>query len=75
VGGRLFISEPMSGGDRPERAGDVYFALYTLAMQTGKTRSSADIVRLCEEAGFALVAAPKPPRPFVTRCIELRRAA
>ena len=73
VGGRLFISEPMSGGDKPERAGDVYFALYTLAMQTGKARSAAEISDLCAVAGFDLVANPKPPRPFVTRCLEMRK--
>lgn len=69
--GRLFISEPMLGGDRSERAGDVYFALYTLAMQTGRTRSIAEIMHLCEVAGFSVIATPKPPRAFVTRCIEL----
>lgn len=73
AGGRLFISEPMLGGKTPERAGDVYFALYTLAMQTGKTRSSAEIIQLCKAAGFEVAATPKPPRPFVTRCIEMRK--
>lgn len=68
-GGQLFISEPMLGGDRPERAGDVYFALYTLAMQTGRTRSVAEISALCVTAGFEIVATPTPLRPFVTRCI------
>ena len=73
-GGRLFISEPTSGGARPEPAGDVYFALYTLAMQTGKARSIEEIVQLCEAAEFHYVAAPKPLRPFVTRCLEMRKA-
>ena len=73
AGGRLFISEPMSGGDTPERAGDVYFALYTLAMQTGKTRSINEISALCAVAGFEVVAAPKPLRAFVTRALELRK--
>ncbi|WP_435229980.1 methyltransferase [Pseudopelagicola sp. nBUS_20] len=72
-GGRLYISEPMLGGDRPERAGDVYFALYTLAMQTGKTRSIKEITTLCEGAGFEVVATPRSPRPFVTRCLEARK--
>jgi demethylspheroidene O-methyltransferase len=71
--GRLIITEPMLGGDAPEPAGDVYFALYTLAMQTGKTRSVAEICALCVAAGFTVVATPKPFRPFVTRCIELRK--
>jgi demethylspheroidene O-methyltransferase len=72
-GGRLIISEPMSGGDKPERAGDVYFALYTLAMQTGKTRSAAEISALCEEAGFKVVGTPKPMRAFVTGCLHARK--
>lgn len=72
-GGRLIISEPMSGGAKPERAGDVYFALYTLAMQTGKARSAAEISTLCQAAGFEIVGAPKPIRPFVTGCLHARK--
>jgi len=71
--GRLIISEPMSGGDAPERAGDVYFALYTMAMQTGKARSADEITALCEAAGFSITRTPKPRRAFVTRCIEARK--
>lgn len=72
-GGRLFISEPMSGGASPETAGDVYFALYTMAMQTGKARSIEEISALCEATGFAVVRTPKPFRPFVTSCLEARK--
>ncbi|MEP6020475.1 MAG: methyltransferase [Paracoccaceae bacterium] len=72
-GGRLIISEPMSGGQAPERAGDVYFALYTLAMRTGKARSAAEINDLCQAVGFQPAAAPKALRPFVTRCLEVRK--
>ncbi len=42
-GGRVVVSEPMSGGDSPDPATDVYFSVYTLAMQTGRTRSAAEI--------------------------------
>lgn len=72
-GGRLYISEPMSGGDTPTQAGDVYFALYTLAMQTGKTRSVAEISALCAAAGFEITEGPKPLRAFVTRCLCARK--
>ncbi len=72
-GGRLIISEPMSGGRKPERAGDAYFALYTLAMGTGKARSAAEIGALCRAAGFRQVRAPKPRRAFVTSCLEARK--
>ena len=72
-GGLLLISEPMTGGARPERAGDAYFALYTLAMGTGRARSAEEIAALCEGAGFHSVMAQKSTRPFVTRCLTARR--
>lgn len=72
-GGRLVISEPMSGGDRPEPAGDVYFALYTAAMGTGKARSADQIARACRAAGFTGIRQPRPFRPFVTALVEARR--
>ncbi|MEM6759762.1 MAG: methyltransferase [Pseudomonadota bacterium] len=69
AGGRIIISEPMSGGARPERSGDVYFAFYTMAMQTGRARSAAEIGALLTDAGFAQIQSPKPARPYVTRAI------
>lgn len=72
-GGRLIISEPMTGGAHPTRAGDAYFALYTLAMRTGRTRSAPQIKAICELAGFKAVKTPKSRRPFVTSCIEARK--
>jgi demethylspheroidene O-methyltransferase len=72
-GGRLIITEPMLGNAKPERAGDVYFALYTLAMQTGKTRSVQEIAALCTAAGFEVAAPPKPLRPFVTSCLQAKK--
>lgn len=69
AGGRLIISEPMSGGATPERAGDVYFAFYTMAMRTGKTRSSQEIGQLCADAGFERITAPLSRRPFVTSVV------
>ena len=65
-GGRVVISEPMSGGDRPARAGDAYFALYTMAMGTGRTRSAARIAELLTEAGFETATPIRTHRPFVT---------
>lgn len=72
-GGRLVISEPMTGGTKPARAGDAYFALYTLAMRTGRTRSAYEIAALCHAAGFVAVKTPIARRPFVTSCIEARK--
>ncbi|MGK7755831.1 methyltransferase [Roseovarius sp. C03] len=72
-GGRLIVSEPMSGGDAPERAGDVYFAFYTMAMGTGRVRSQARIAEMCRAAGFEDVVMPKPIRPFITTALACRK--
>jgi demethylspheroidene O-methyltransferase len=72
-GGRLLISEPMLGGAAPARPGDAYFALYTLAMGTGKTRSPAEIEALCIEAGFEDVRIPRAARPFVTQVLTAKK--
>jgi demethylspheroidene O-methyltransferase len=68
-GGRLIVSEPMSGGARPDPATDVYFALYTLAMQTGRTRSGAEIAEMLRKAGFSRVAMRPGFRSFVTSVV------
>jgi len=73
-GGQLIISEPMTGGHRPHRAGDVYFAFYCMAMQTGRARAPEHISALCREAGFEEIQRPKAPRPFVTSAIIARKA-
>lgn len=73
-GGRLIISEPMSGGVRPDRATDVYFAVYTLAMRTGKTRSATEICSLLRDAGFADLQVKPGFRPFVTSVVTARKS-
>jgi demethylspheroidene O-methyltransferase len=70
AGGRLIVSEPMSGGDRPDRATDTYFALYTLAMGTGRTRSAARISELLRAAGFTAIRGHRTHRPFVTGVVS-----
>jgi len=72
-GGRLVISEPMTGGPRPERAGDAYFALYCMAMRTGRARSACEIGALLAAAGFGRIAAPRPARPFITSVVTAVR--
>lgn len=68
-GGRLIVSEPMSGGDAPERAGDAYFALYCAAMGTGRTRSPREVGELMTAAGFTAVSEPRVDRRFITRVV------
>jgi len=69
-GGRLIVSEPMTGGEHPEKAGDAYFALYCMAMRTGRARSAAEITAHLRAAGFSQIRAPRPRRPFVTSVLE-----
>jgi len=71
-GGRLVISEPMSGGARPDPATDVYFAVYTLAMQTGRTRSGPEIAALLSAAGFEAITPARSLRPYVTSVVTAR---
>jgi demethylspheroidene O-methyltransferase len=68
-GGRLVISEPMSGGARPDPATDVYFSIYTLAMGTGRTRSADEIARLLHAAGFTGITPARSLRPYITTAI------
>ncbi|PWK61570.1 methyltransferase [Roseicyclus mahoneyensis] len=72
-GGRIIISEPMSGGDRPDRPGDAYFGLYCLAMGTGRARSAAEISTHLEAAGFTDIRIRKTARPFITSVVEARK--
>lgn len=75
VGGRLIVSEPMSGGSHADPVCDVYFAFYTMAMGTGRVRSADRIAALCEEAGFGRIQTPRPLRPYITRVVEAVRLA
>jgi len=72
-GGHLVVSEPMSGGAKPDPATDVYFAVYTLAMQTGRTRSAAEITGFLGQAGFSGIKRIAGPRPFVTSVVSASR--
>lgn len=71
--GRLLVIEPMSGGEKPDPQTDVYFSVYTLAMQTGRTRSAAQISELLAEAGFSSISKEKSSRRFVASVLEARR--
>lgn len=73
-GGRLLVSEPMSGGVRPDPDTDIYFAIYTLAMCSGRTRSPSELAQMIAKAGFSEISAPRSRRPFVTTVIEARKS-
>ena len=74
-GGRVVISEPMTGGARPERAGDGYFALYCMAMRTGRARAPARIAQMLEQAGFSAVKVHRSRRPYITTVISAVKQA
>lgn len=74
AGGRLIVSEPMSGGDTPSRSGDAYFNFYTLAMGAGRPRSPARHAEMLAAAGFAGVRTRATRQRFVTSIITARRA-
>jgi demethylspheroidene O-methyltransferase len=63
----------MAGDARSDRAGDLYFAFYTMAMGTGRARSPARIAALCRAAGFDRVHACRARRPYVTRVVTCVR--
>ena len=67
--GRVIVSEPMTGC----RAGDTYFALYCMAMRTGRARGADEIGELLRSAGFCGLRAPAPRRAYVTSVIEAVR--
>jgi len=69
-GGRLILSEPMSGGARPDPATDVYFTVYTLAMETGRTRSADEIAALLTAAGFVAISPARSLRRFITSALS-----
>lgn len=68
-GGQIIISEPMSGGERPCRAGDAYFGFYTLAMTSGRPRSAARHSMFLKEAGFTGIRNCPTRRPFLTSVV------
>lgn len=73
AGGRVVVSEPMLSDKAPNPATDAYFAFYTMAMGTGKTRAPQHIARMLEDAGFTDVKIPRTHRPFVTSVVTAER--
>ena len=72
-GGKVVVSEPMSGGARPRRATDAYFAFYCMAMGTGRLRSAREVSALLAGAGFVRVRERRTGRAAVTSVVEARR--
>lgn len=73
AGGRIVISEPMAGARRPTRAGDAYFGFYTMAMTTGRPRSSADHAERLRFIGFERPRVLRGTWPFITTVMTARK--
>ena len=71
--GSLIISEPMSGGKKPTKAGDCYFGFYTLAMSTGRPRDKIMHFNLLKKAGFQKLKKHKSKRDFITGIITAKK--
>jgi len=63
-GGTLPIAEPMAGATGAQTVGDTYFAMYLLAMGSGRARTTAEIVEMCRNAGFRSARARATARPL-----------
>ncbi|MGF1552338.1 MAG: methyltransferase [Paracoccaceae bacterium] len=70
-GGRLAVAEPMAGLPGARRTG-AYFALYLLAMGSGRLRTPAEIARLMRAAGFARPRPVATARPMLTGLMVAR---
>ena len=71
--GRIIISEPMSGGQKPTRSGDSYFGFYTMAMTTGRPRSARMHEDYLSRAGFENIKRYKGTREFITKVISAEK--
>jgi len=72
-GGMIIVSEPMSGGAKPSRAGDAYFGFYTLAMTSGRPRSGERHAELLAQAGFTGIRKHQTNRRFLTSAVSARK--
>jgi demethylspheroidene O-methyltransferase len=70
--GTLLIAEPISGVSGAEPIGDAYFALYLLAMGSGRPRTFARIREMLTEAGFVDIALRPTAIPMLASLIIAR---
>lgn len=68
-GGTLLIAEPLSGTRGAEAIADAYFAIYLLAMGSGRPRSFERLQVMLTQAGFVDIALKPTGMPMFTRLI------
>lgn len=71
-GATLLLAEPMAGTPNAEPVG-AYFAVYLLAMGSGRPRRAEELLRLVREAGFTGARVVPTRRPMLVRVVTARR--
>jgi demethylspheroidene O-methyltransferase len=72
-GGSLLIAEPLSGTSGSEAIADAYFAIYLLAMGSGRPRSFERLQAMLMQAGFEAISLKPAGMPMLTRVITARK--
>lgn len=72
-GGTLLVVEPMAGVRGTERVGEAYFALYLLAMGSGRARTPDELAAMLRAAGFARIRIHPVRSPIRTGVITAQR--
>jgi demethylspheroidene O-methyltransferase len=72
-GGTLLIAEPLSGTRGSEAIADAYFAVYLLAMGSGRPRSFQRLQMMVTQAGFTEVTLRPAGMPMLTRVMTARK--
>jgi demethylspheroidene O-methyltransferase len=72
-GGTLLVAEPLSGTRGSEAIADAYFAIYLLAMGSGRPRTFERLQRMLTQAGFEAVSLRPAGMPMLTRVITARK--
>ena len=73
-GGRIIVAEPMAETRGAESVGYAYFGLYLWSLGSGRPRTSAELTRFINEAGFEQVREQKSPMPCLVRVIVGHKA-
>jgi demethylspheroidene O-methyltransferase len=72
-GGTLLVVEPMAGVTGTEAVGEAYFALYLLAMGSGRARTPAELEAMLREAGFQQIRRHAVRSPIRTGVLSATR--
>ena len=72
AGGTLLIAEPLAGIPGAEPIADAYFALYLLAMGSGRPRSFATLRTMLAETGFGAIALKPSGMPMLTSVVTAK---